>query len=143
MAPRLFDGLRSRLGVVGTLGTLEGSVLEVVWGASGPVTVRDVQSALQEPLAYTTLMTTLDRLYKKGYLRREKVGRAFCYGPRVSREQLEQGLASGVIGALLRKGEPRPILSCIVESVGDHDHALLDELERLVREERLRRGGGR
>src|SRR6266545_2624476 len=60
------------------LGPLEREVLEVTW-RRGETRVRDVFSAFDEKVAYTTVMTTLDRLYKKRLLSRRKEGRAFLY----------------------------------------------------------------
>jgi predicted transcriptional regulator len=97
--------------------------------------VRDVHEHLDGRVAYTTLMTTLDRLYKKRLLDRTKSGRAFVYAPRVSAAELEQGIAEDVIDALLG-GAAEPVLACIVDAVGERDRELLDELERLVREKR-------
>lgn len=70
-------------------GELENQVLDVVWEAPGPVTPREVHAALSRtrPLAYTTVMTILVRLWQKEMLERHPAGRAFAYGPRVSREE--------------------------------------------------------
>ncbi len=90
--------------------------------------------------AYTTLMTTLDRLYRKGVLDRERAGRAFRYRPRYTRPEMEALLAANAVDAFLGH-EPkalRPALSFLVDAVGERDHALLDELEILVREKRER-----
>ncbi len=65
------------------LGPLEVQVMEILWGA-GERSVRDVVERLDRKLAYTTVMTTLDRLFKKGLLDRQKSERAFLYSPRVS-----------------------------------------------------------
>jgi predicted transcriptional regulator len=72
------------------LGALERQVMEHLWRAGREASVRDVHEAFAPSLAYTTLMTTLDRLHKKGLLRRRKEGRAFVYAPSVSPEQLHQ-----------------------------------------------------
>ena len=119
------------------LGKLEREVMDEAW-RRGQVSVRVVHRAFDERIAYTTLMTTLDRLYKKGLLNRHKEGRAFLYSPRVSRTQLEQGVAEDVIGGLLDHGAQgvEPVLACIVDAVSEHDRALLDELDRLVQEKR-------
>jgi predicted transcriptional regulator len=100
--------------------------------------VRDVHEEFAGRIAYTTLMTTLDRLYKKGLLAREKDGRAFVYAPRVSPEEFERGIAQDVVDALLGRSQDavEPVLACIVDAVSEHDRELLDELERLVREKR-------
>lgn len=122
----------------GALGTLERQVLDALWDGSGEASVRDVHGALEGRVAYTTVMTTLDRLFRKGVLTRRKEGRAFLYSPSVSREQLHIGLAKSVIGALLGEGEDsaQPVLSCIVDAVSQKDRELLDDLERLVRRKR-------
>ncbi len=128
---------------VPALGRLEQQVMDDLWGRGRPASVRDVREGLGADLAYTTLMTTLDRLYKKGLLERTKDGRAFLYAPRVSREQLQRGLLTRVLDELLGRGTEtaRPALSTLVEAVSQADRQLLDQLERMVAEERRRRGG--
>lgn len=120
-----------------TLGELEREVMEIAW-QRGEVSVRDVCLALDERMAYTTLMTTLDRLHKKGLLARRKDGRAFLYSPRLSPEQFTRGVAQDLIDGLLARGEggAEPILACIVDAVSELDRALLDELDRLIKEKR-------
>lgn len=119
------------------LGTLERQIMELLWKREGETSVWDAHAALGGELAYTTLMTTLDRLHKKGLLARRKTGRAFLYTPRLARDEFERTMASELIGGLLDGDEGvRPILSSIVEAVGERDRAALDELERLVREKR-------
>jgi predicted transcriptional regulator len=73
--------------VVGRLGELERTVMEVLWDHAEPCLVRDVVRALAaRDLAYTTVMTVLDRLEKKGVVRRERDGRAWRYEAVSSRE---------------------------------------------------------
>ena len=90
-------------------------------------------------------MTTLDRLFKKGILDRRACDRAFLYVPRFTREELVKHLAAGVLGRLLATASSRlaarPILSTLVETVGGADALLLDELEALIRAERLKGPG--
>ncbi|RYJ05765.1 MAG: BlaI/MecI/CopY family transcriptional regulator [Actinomycetales bacterium] len=70
------------------LGELERSVMNVLWDAAAPLTVREVLDALGErDLAYTTIMTVLDRLGTKEMVRRERDGRAFHYAPALSRDE--------------------------------------------------------
>jgi predicted transcriptional regulator len=73
-----------------TLGELERSVMEQLWASPDAQSVRDVHLALtrDRELAYTTVMTVLDRLAKKGLVRRERDGRAYLYLPEQTREQL-------------------------------------------------------
>src|SRR6266404_4958258 len=119
------------------LGKLERQVLDEIW-RRGEVCVRDIYVAFEERIAYTTLMTTLDRLYKKRLLDRRKDGRAFFYSSAVSREEFEHGIREDVIDGLLGHGAEgvRPVLACIVETVSEHDRKLLDELERLIKEKK-------
>ena len=115
------------------LGPLESEVMEILW-IRGRSNVRDVVDGLQRPLAYTTVMTTLDRLFKKGMLSREKSDRAFFYAPSLSRKQWEQTRAgrwlSGFLSGPKTSGEL--LISCLVDAVEKHDETLLDELERQI-----------
>ena len=115
------------------VGPLEQKVLDLLWKEPGAVSVRHVQSALGAGLAYTTVMTTLDRLYKKGFLARQREGRAFRYFARTSREAFAAGLLRRSLRRLL-PGSSEPLLASLVDAVGEHDRELLPELQRLVRE---------
>ena len=133
----IFGFRRPREVVCQTLGPLEREVLEETW-RRGEVSVSEVHQSFGERVAYTTLMTTLDRLYKKGLLCRQKSGRAFLYSPRVTREEFERSVAEDVIDGLLdREAEGfEPLLACIVETVTERDREALDTLYRLVQEKR-------
>ncbi len=128
-------GFRSpREAVIASLGTLERSTLEEVWRQK-EVNVRDVVRAFGDRFAYTTVMTTLDRLYKKGYLERKKVERAYVYSAVMSDEQLQTGIVNDVLMGMI-EGATRnvePVLACIVDAVSDKDRELLDDLERLIK----------
>ncbi len=119
------------------LGPLEQEVLELVW-QRGTASVRDIHLAIGARLAYTTLMTTLDRLFKKGLLARHKDGRAFCYSPQATPEELARGLTRRALDGLLGRSlnGVEPLLACIVDAVTEHDRELLDDLDRLIREKR-------
>ena len=138
-APRfLLRGFRRPREVASlALGKLERQVLNEAW-LRGEVSVRDVYAAFNEKIAYTTLMTTLDRLYKKQLLDRRKDGRAFCYKPAVSREEFEHGIREDLVDGLLGGGAEgiEPVLACIVDAVSERDRELLDELDRLVKEKK-------
>ncbi len=118
-------------------GPLEWRVLEALWDYGTEASVRDLQPRFSE-IAYTTLMTTLDRLHRKGVLDRTKDGRAFRYSPCHSRADLETSLAAGALRAALDGDQAslRPLMSFFVDAVGDRDHDLLDELESLIRARR-------
>ena len=125
------------------LGPLELTVMEIMW-AHGENNVRDVVDKLSRPLAYTTVMTTLDRLFKKGMLDRRKSERAFIYSPTLTRTQWEHKRTGDFVAGFLSVAEPSRelLVSCLVEAVSRHDEALLDELERKIkqRREELSRG---
>jgi predicted transcriptional regulator len=115
------------------LGPLESEVMEILW-TRGRSNVRDVVQDLCRPLAYTTVMTTLDRLFKKGMLAREKADRAFFYFPALSREQWEQIRAGRWVSGFLSgpKTSGELLISYLVDAVEKHDETLLEELERQI-----------
>jgi predicted transcriptional regulator len=117
------------------LGALETQVMDEVWSRGGELSVRDVHAAFQARLAYTTVMTTMDRLHKKGLLDRRKEGRAFLYAARVNRQQFVLNAGAGLLRGLL-ESEGEPALSFLVDVVTDRDRELLDRLERLIREKK-------
>jgi predicted transcriptional regulator len=139
----LFGFRRPREVVCLALGRLEREVMEEAW-ERGETSVAEVHKSFGERVAYTTLMTTLDRLFKKGLLERRKDGRAFLYSPRVSREEFERGVAEDVIDGLLDRDAEmvEPLLACIVETVSERDREHLDTLLRLVQEKRQELDGG-
>ncbi|HYL65215.1 MAG TPA: BlaI/MecI/CopY family transcriptional regulator [Candidatus Methylomirabilis sp.] len=119
------------------LGNLEFELMEILW-FDGESNVRDVVQRVSRPLAYTTVMTTLDRLFKKGFLSRKKVQRAFVYSPCFSRQQWERRRADHLVAGFLEGPKPlRAVLvSCLLDAVGEHDPKLLDELEKRIRARR-------
>jgi predicted transcriptional regulator len=132
---------RKPSGLASVFGALELRVLEALW-RRGAGTVRELRADFPAA-AYTTLMTTMERLHKKGVLDREKSGRAFVYRPVSSRQDLESGLVTRAIQPLLAGESAHPVLSCFVDEVSRHDERLLDELERLVRAKRRQQESGR
>lgn len=120
----------------GDLGPLERAVMEHVWNHGRAVTVREVFEALagKRQLAYTTVMTIMERLWRKGLLSRRKVGRPYLYEAKRTRAEHTAAVVRHVLqGARDRQG----VLLGFVRSVGDRD---LAELGRAIREvERERR----
>lgn len=141
LADRLFNeryvvSARTGDGLSSMFGPLELSVLEVLWSRSGALNVRALQRDFPD-VAYTTLMTTLDRLYKKSILSRRKSGRAFYYEPRWNREEVNSNLASAIFIKLLGGyAGARLLLSTFVDAVGQRDELLLNELEELLQRRR-------
>jgi predicted transcriptional regulator len=137
MVEFLLRGFRRPGAIVeSALGHLEREILNRLWADPEPLSVRALEASFGGALAYTTLMTTLDRLHRKGLVERERSGRAFLYRARVTREQLDNGVATDLIDAMLGSGlnAARPVMSTFVDAVGQRDAALLDELARLIRE---------
>jgi predicted transcriptional regulator len=123
------------------LGPLEIAVMEILW-TRGESNVREVATRLGRPLAYTTVMTTLDRLFKKRLLGRRKSDRAFLYLPSLSRREWEHKRAGDFVAGFLSVPQPSRelLISCLVEAVGQHDEALLGELEKKIRSKRKELG---
>ena len=120
-----------------TLGPLELQVMQVVWD-HGASSVREVVEGLESRLAYTTVMTTLDRLFKKGLLDRYKSERAFVYSARLSYEAWERQRAGNLVAGFLAGPQPARelLLSSLVDAVGHYDSRLLDALEEKIRNKR-------
>jgi len=136
--PFLFWGFKSSQEMLeNSLGALERDVMAIAW-ERGEISVRDACAQLPPGVAYTTVMTTMDRLFKKRLLARRKVGRAFVYRATETRDELEGAVATELMQSLVHghRGEPLPLLSSLVDAVSERDRALLDELERLIREKR-------
>lgn len=107
------------------LGDLERRVMEELWGARRPLTVREVHTAIatERVIAYTTVMTVLDRLAKKGLADREQDGRTFRYAAAHTREQL---VAEVMHTALADGGTDRSAaLVAFVDRVSDDEAAAL------------------
>lgn len=118
------------------LGPLEERLLEALW-ARGNATVRELIEQQCHELAYTTVMTTLDRLFKKKLLSREAEGRAFRYSPLVTRQELHREAAGEAFRQLLDASPAAALpLSYLVEIVSQRDVELLDDLRKLVEEKR-------
>ena len=83
------------------LGDLEREVMAQLWESGEPLTVRQVHEALSagRSLAYTTVMTVLDRLAKKGVVRQERADRAYRYAPVQTREEMTAALMLDALGA--------------------------------------------
>src|ERR1700686_3239042 len=97
------------------LGPLQQRMLDGLW-AKGSATVRELIEYCCQELAYTTVMTTLDRLFKKGLLTRSEEGRAFRYAPRLSREEFQREAAGHALRQLLDAGSARALpLSFLVD----------------------------
>ena len=112
--------------------------MEALWKRS-PLAVREVGKLLSgghEP-AYTTVMTTLDRLFKKGLLLRHKDGMAFVYEPAMSKDDYRRRVLERTISGLItKKSDADPVLAAFVDAAADVDETNLDRLEEFIAERR-------
>jgi predicted transcriptional regulator len=114
------------------LGELEAAVMDVVW-KHAPVTARDVCDRMMGKWerAYTTIMTTMDRLFRKGLLRRQKEGLAWRYHPVLSAREFERALADSLASRILSANRDTA-LHAFVDAAAKVDVALLDRLRQLI-----------
>jgi predicted transcriptional regulator len=116
-------------------GELEAVVMDRIWkrDAATRVTVREVfdELATERDIAYTTVMSTMDNLHTKGWLARERNGKAYRYWPTLSREQHSARLMRE---ALDGGGQPDLVLQHFVQQIGPEESARLrDALRRLAK----------
>jgi predicted transcriptional regulator len=99
-------------------GELESAIMDVMWAAQRPYVVRDVRERMRydRPVAYTTVMTVMGILFRKGVLLREKKGRAWRYWPVESREEHDARL---MVEVLQSGGDSLVTMRRFLESVGD------------------------
>lgn len=118
-------------------GELEAAVMECLWSRSEAASVREVLGELQvsKPLAYTTVLTVLDNLHRKGAVTREMAGRAWLYRPAYSREQHTASMLRDVLGA---GGNRRAALMHFVSELDPDDVA---ELKAALKAAKTRRSG--
>lgn len=120
------------------LGELELKVMNVLWVAEEPLRVRDVLERLagDRQLAYTTVMTVLDHLHTKGWVRRTRSGRAYSYTPDRSREEAGAGLLREVLDS---SGDAESVLLHFARSATDRESQLL---RRALDRDREQSGSG-
>lgn len=139
-------GIRFRPEQVGlrtSLFDLEAEIMEVVWAQGwNEFPVGDVHAILEKrrEVAYTTVMTTVSRLFDKGLLKREKDGRRYLYRPAMARSQFVEAMTREVLGSLPPVGQ-ETAMALLVERLADADEGELDRLEDLIREKRNARRG--
>lgn len=115
------------------LGELEAVVMDRLWAVGGAATVREIFDHLvtQRSIAYTTVMSTMDNLFHKGFLTRERIGRAYRYHACASRAQYRARLMQDALG---KDGEREAVLAHFVEELSPQEQNRLHEV--------LRRGRG-
>lgn len=140
-------GIRIRTekqGLKATLFDLEAEVMELVWSEAWETfTVPDVHRELEgrRQIAYTTTMTTIDRLFKKELLERTKEGRRYRYRPLMTKDEFNRALARDVFDSLPETGA-EAALSLLVDRITEGDTHQLDQLEALISARRRELGDG-
>ena len=111
-----------------SLGELERAVMDVLWGLDPgqEVTVRDVHAVIVESrdVAYTTVMTVMDRLSRKGMTVQRKEGRAYRYHAAATRAEMTADMMRGTLSGL-GTGERGPALVAFVEEASEEEIAAL------------------
>ncbi|MBO1269678.1 BlaI/MecI/CopY family transcriptional regulator [Arthrobacter cavernae] len=107
-------------------GDLESAIMEQIWHAEGPLLVREVLEGLDRGLAYNTVHTVTEILHRKGWLTKERDGRAFRYGAAAGRDKYVAGL---VTEALSVTDDRTAALVGFVEGMRPEE---ADELHRLL-----------
>ena len=127
-----FKALKFKRNKPSPFGELEEKVMEVLW-KKGNATVSEVRKALKDEFAHTTIMTILDRLYKKGILKREKEGKGYRYYPIVSKEEFERMVAKKVVKDITKTDPSLAIAAFegIVENLSKED---IEKLKKLIEE---------
>ena len=113
-------------------GDLEAVIMRRVWDHDGPVTVRELYEEMQREraIAYTTVMSTMDNLHRKGWLARERDGKAYRYTAVASREEYSARLMGE---AMAEAGDTEAVLSHFVAAMdGGQAEALRAVLDRLA-----------
>lgn len=106
------------------LGELEGAIMNALWDRDEPASVREVWSDLRpdRELAYNTVLTVVDNLYKKGRLERSRDGRAFRYWPVHTRADYGMQLMRD---AMAESGDPAGSLLNFVQHLSDDENTTL------------------
>jgi predicted transcriptional regulator len=121
---------------LGQLGSLESELMERMWHR-GEVSVRDLHAEFASRLAYTTLMTTMDRLFKKGLLHRRKLGKAYLYVPALTEQAYQERLTHHLLEMVLNDGKnTSAVLAHFVDAVSAADEQMLERLDQLVKAKR-------
>ncbi|WP_405611986.1 BlaI/MecI/CopY family transcriptional regulator [Streptomyces sp. NBC_01508] len=114
------------------LGELEAEIMHRLWSWGRPTTARDVLTDIntQRPIAYSTVKTVADILYRKGMLRREKEGRAWLYEPTCTRQQYTAALMQEALGG---NPDPAGALLSFVEQISPGEADALREALRVAK----------
>ncbi|BDY30544.1 CopY family transcriptional regulator [Mycolicibacterium mageritense DSM 44476 = CIP 104973] len=117
-------------------GDLEAVVMDRVWASDEAVTVREIfdDLAAKREIAYTTVMSTMDNLHRKGWLERTRVGKAYSYWPTMTREERSANLMRDALHA---GGDADLVLNFFLNQINDEES---EQLRVALRKLARRRG---
>ena len=106
------------------LGDLEATVMDRVWASADGATVRDIFEQLTDArqIAYTTVLSTMDNLYRKGWVRRDREGKAYRYWPTMTREERSAQLMRAAFDS---GGDAEAVLAFFVDQMSAEESAKL------------------
>lgn len=121
------------------LGRLEAEIMRYLWDKTS-ISVREVYEHLSQTrkIAYTTVMTVMNRLWEKGILKRRQKGNAFLYSPHESKESFLERLHQKVISSLSREMTPASA-AFFLDSLKQDNPEILAELEKMISERKNKR----
>jgi predicted transcriptional regulator len=127
--------------VVRGFGDLEAVVMDRLWDREGPTTVREVFEGMlhDREIAYTTVMSTMDNLFHKGWLSRERDGKAYRYWPSMSRERYFAALMREALNA---GGRSDRVLAHFLDQISDDESEALRAVLRRNGAKRATSGEG-
>jgi len=130
----------SKAGLGKMLGSVERPVLEALW-EKGSLTGRELYEEVRrsKALAYTTVLTTVGRMVKKGSVRRKKVDGLYYYEPAMTRTEFERQAASAVIKGIFEISTSHAI-SAFVDTLSQWDESKLNEIMGII-EKRIKAEG--
>ena len=126
-----------KTGLETSLFDLEAEIMEIVWDEGASFSVSHIHKHLESrrQIAYTTVMTTITRLFKKGLLTRDKEGKKYIYTAKMSREEFIEATTRQVMESLPQVGKDVAV-AYLVEQIAEADEHELDRLEALIQAKR-------
>ena len=120
------------------LGELEAVIMDRLWAIDGTATVREIfeQMRQERDIAYTTVMSTMDNLHRKGFLGRDLDGRAYRYHTLTSRTEYRAALMQQALGA---EAERDAVLAHFVGRLSDEEQRRLEAVLRRTSDEKSER----
>ena len=123
----------SEKGIKKAFGFLESKVMEVAWESKDKISVRKVFERLSQTreIAYTTVMTTMDRLYKKGLLFREKFSKGYVYWPALTEDKLKKHIVKETLKGLYNDMK-KPLMSYFSDADQPEDIEIIETFTEII-----------